>query len=134
MGFIDWTEGLAVGIPMIDAQHKTLIGLINRLEEARAAGAARDALSGIIGELLAYAATHFRDEEALFDAAGYPESRPHKAEHAAFTARMDGFSRDFGAGRASPDAELLGFLKSWLTRHIAFSDRKYRPYVKDAAR
>ena len=133
MGYIDWTESLSVGLPDIDAQHRRLIGLINRLDEARRLPG-RESAREALAELGAYAAVHFAAEEGLFEACAYPGARAHKEEHRAFVARIGGLS----AGLASPGAgdegeaaeEILSYLKTWLTRHIAFSDRKYRPYLR----
>lgn len=55
------------GIPVIDAQHKILIDLIESaealLEEAKDGGDCVDEVVGILEELEAYTVTHFDDEE-----------------------------------------------------------------------
>jgi methyl-accepting chemotaxis protein/hemerythrin len=133
MGFIDWTESLSVGIPVIDAQHKTLIERINRLEEARGRADGRKKLGDIVRELDAYAKEHFALEEGLFVEFAYPDAKPHKAEHAAFVAKIAEFELAFAIGKAEVDEELLLFLRSWLTQHIAYTDKKYRPWLRQAS-
>lgn len=131
MGFIEWTAALSVGIDDIDAQHKALVALINKLYEAKEAGRGREALAGILRELEDYVQYHFGLEEDRFAAVKYPEAKTHIAEHRAFTERLSHFELSFALGKAELDSELLSYLKTWLTRHIAFSDRKYRPYLAD---
>lgn len=124
MAYIEWTPALDIGVREIDEQHRRLVGLINSLHEAGATGGTGSA--GILGELAAYAATHFALEEGYFERFGYAEAAPHKAEHAAFAARVEAFRADFVAGKTGLDAELLAYLRSWLTAHISFKDRKYK--------
>lgn len=129
MGFIEWVPALDIGIAEIDAQHRALVGLINRLDEARARGAAREELAAALGGLRDYAAAHFALEEGLFAERGYPGAKEHVAEHRAFSAKVEAFAAAFAAGKAAVDGEILGFLKTWLTTHISFSDRKYRRHL-----
>jgi hemerythrin len=39
------------------------------------------------------------------------------------------FERAFAKRKEEVSSELLTFLRVWLTRHISFSDRKYKPYL-----
>lgn len=129
MGRIEWNEGLGVGIPVIDAQHKVLLELINRLSEAAEAGKARAEIGPILLELESYAKEHFALEENAFSTYGYPGAKGHIAEHQAFIARVGDFQLAFAVGKAQVGEEILEFLRTWLTRHITFTDRKYRPYL-----
>lgn len=126
MPFIEWIDALGVGIGEIDDQHKVLIGKINELAAARESGRGRDALSGILKDLESYAAEHFALEERYFDRFQYGGATRHKEEHRAFERKVAEFSAAFEGGLGEVDAELLGFLKTWLTSHISLSDRKYK--------
>ena len=130
MGRIEWTSGLSLGIPDIDAQHRFLLDLINRLDGLASEGGDRASLGQIVRELDAYAKQHFALEEERFKRFAYPEARAHKAEHDAFIAKVDEFELAFAIGKAEISEEILNYLRTWLTRHIAFSDKKYRPYLK----
>jgi methyl-accepting chemotaxis protein/hemerythrin len=132
MAFIDWIPALGVGNRAIDAQHRALIDIINRLDEARASGTDRGALAETIAELDDYTREHFGLEERLFTERGYPEAEAHVKEHGFFVGRIVAFRRDFEAGKAELTKEILDFLKSWLTKHISLSDRKYRAWLSEA--
>lgn len=147
MGHIEWTGALSVGIEAIDAQHRRLIDIINRLDDETAASGHESGLSALLVELDDYAREHFSIEEEAFDETGYPGRRSHKAEHDAFIGKLADFRKslaghggaagkiDMSAGEAEsgtdprPEAAMLAFLRSWLTRHISFSDKRYKPWL-----
>ena len=130
MGRIEWTESLRVGIPSIDAQHEVLVGLINRLGDAVLAGEGKAAVGPILLELEAYTRKHFALEELAFEKYGYPDAARHIAEHEAFIARVDDFQLAFAVGKAEVGEDILQYLRTWLTRHISFTDKKYKPYLQ----
>ncbi|HUW40301.1 MAG TPA: bacteriohemerythrin [Rectinemataceae bacterium] len=126
MGYIEWTNSLNIGFREIDDQHRVLVDRINSLAEAVELGLDSLSLQGILEDLSAYAAAHFSLEEGYFDRFDYREAGAHKKEHAAFVERVRLFRNDLADGKATLSAEVLEFLRSWLTNHIAFSDKKYR--------
>jgi hemerythrin-like metal-binding protein len=129
---LEWMPALAVGNEVIDAQHRKLFELINRLGDSSRAGGARTEVAAVLDELGDYVRDHFGLEERLFAEKAYPAAKEHQAEHLAFVARVSAFRADFSSGKAKVDKEVLDFLKSWLTRHISMTDRKYRPWLGDA--
>lgn len=131
MGYIEWTAALGVGIPAIDSQHRQLVDIINRLAAAANAKAATEELDSILGELEDYGRYHFSLEEEAFAKVSYPGTSAHVAEHRAFLARLAGFEASFRPGRAEVGEEILSYLRTWLTRHISFSDKKYKPFLSE---
>ena len=97
----------------------------------------------ILAELEDYTRRHSSIEEEAFDETAYPEAKGHKAEHAVFMGKLADFRKALaGPGRGSSDSRMVGdagdagaaaamlaFLRSWLTRHISFSDKRYRPWL-----
>ena len=130
---LEWIPALAVGNEVLDSQHRQLFALINRLDEVSREGLGRAEVAAVIDELGSYVRDHFGLEERLFAEKDYPAAKEHMAEHLAFVARISGFRAEFSLGKAEVDAKLLDFLKSWLTRHISLTDRKYRPWLGDRA-
>ncbi len=126
MGYIEWTSSLDIGIKEIDDQHRILVDRINTLAEAVEMGLDNLSLQGILRDLSAYAATHFSLEEGYFDRFDYRDAAAHKEEHAAFVRKVHVFRSELSEGKSTLSAEVLEFLRSWLTSHIAFSDKKYR--------
>ncbi|HUX38305.1 MAG TPA: bacteriohemerythrin [Rectinemataceae bacterium] len=126
---LEWMPALAVGNAELDEEHKVLFALINRLDEAREADSDRRVLLEVAEELVRYVHVHFSHEEGLFTSNGYPDADVHKEEHRSFVARVAAFHAKVIEGDRSAAAEMVEYLKSWLTRHISASDRKYRPWV-----
>ena len=131
MVFFKWSEVMSVGVPLLDGDHKCLIGLINRLHESLQDGAGPDVLDEIFDGLIAYIEFHFAREEKVMDACGFPGAKVRQAEHAYFTQHLYDL-RDCnvpGAGPAITD-EVLHYLKSWLSHHILIHDMAYKPYLE----
>lgn len=55
---------------------------------------------------------------------GYPGLDAHRDEHVLLIRRVLEFQREFEAGRVALTVAVLQFVKDWLTRHIASSDRR----------
>lgn len=123
MPALEWDDAMNLGHAEIDRQHKTLVGLINRVR-ACGDGPDRDVevMNGITAMYL-YAKQHFFDEEALMDRLGYPEAEEHKAQHLGFVRKTHALTDACLAGDADA-GEVAEFLISWLRTHIAVEDAK----------
>ena len=129
MAFMEWKDGMSVGVSSLDEQHKALIGLINILDEKEQTG---DAVSHVISELERYALEHFRDEEAMMAAAGYPDLETHKAEHRSFVDWLESVKGAYAAGgetRFYIAENVNTYLKGWLTNHILIIDMEYKGHL-----
>jgi hemerythrin-like metal-binding protein len=124
MDSLEWDEAWTVGDARLDEQHKGLIGLINKL----GSGAP---VPIVLDELQIYVDEHFRDEERMMAAAGYPGIAAHKLQHAAFEEWLE------ASRQASRSGEVVGllrdsissYLKTWLVNHILVSDKAYSGYL-----
>jgi hemerythrin len=126
MPYIEWIDSLSVGVDEIDDQHRELIGRINQLALARENERGPEVTATVLAGLKAYIVEHFGLEESYFREFEYPGAEAHIAEHEDFKRRVAEFRAAYSRGEAALDDEILGFLKSWLTKHISYSDRKYR--------
>lgn len=131
MGLLAWSEAYAVGNPMLDSDHRILMSLINQLQDATETGQSRTVVGSVIGVLVEYTEHHFRREEALLAAAGYPHLDAHQATHRALEDKVRAIRDRWNAGERSVlDDEVLSFLKRWLTEHILGADKSYRPWIE----
>lgn len=126
---IQWSENLSVNVAEIDEQHKTLIKMIGDLNTAMLQGKGREALDSILQGLAAYAGTHFKTEERLFDRYGYPESAVHKQTHSDFVGKVGEFKKSLAANQTGLSVNVLMFLSDWLQNHIRIVDKKYSPFL-----
>lgn len=123
---IRWSERLETGIAEVDAQHRTLVDLINALGGKYGAGAAPEEVAEILAELERYSVYHFTAEETLMAAQGFPSARmeAHCASHRNFVSLLRQAGR---LVRTSPDdvvGQLMAFLLKWLVFHIGGEDMR----------
>lgn len=129
MALITWTNELSVGVASIDEQHKKLVNMINSLNDALEKGEADEMIIKIFNGLAAYTQKHFAYEEELFAAHGYPDSTAHKREHGDLIVQVVELKKKLDTGDFMIGAELMSFLKKWLTNHILGSDKKYSQFL-----
>ena len=129
---IQWTPGLELGIPLVDAQHRTLCSYINALHRAMKQQQSADALRQLLSDLKEYTVTHFSTEEQYFGHSSYPDTEKHKQVHHSFVEKIKAFEGQLQSGTAILSIELLEFLKDWLIKHIQGTDRQYVKYVQQS--
>jgi hemerythrin len=130
---IAWTPKLAVGVPVIDEQHRELFRRIAALLAAMSAGRGRAHLVDTLEFLDAYVLEHFSAETALMRESGYPLLQWHLGAHAHFVAELRKLwlevDRDELAARTVVRAG--GLLCDWLREHIATADRDFGKYLTE---
>ena len=124
---VEWTQTMATSVPVIDEQHRALCNLINTLYNGMTHRTSDTILHSTLRELEAYAAKHFREEEALFSASAYTGTAKHKAIHREFENKVREAKEQVLSGNATVSLELLTFLKDWLVGHIMGTDMGYVP-------
>jgi hemerythrin len=129
----DWSARYSVGVGSVDAQHQNLFAMANELHLAMVTGQSKAALSRTLDRLIQYTTVHFAHEERLMRLYDYPEVAAHCAEHEALRKQVVKFQEEFAAGRVTITVRLLMFLRDWLQNHIAGSDLKLAPYLKERA-
>lgn len=128
-----WNETLSIGVPIIDQDHKTLLGLINDFEQLTAKG--RHAMfEDAFKKVLSFAKEHFVREERIQRGIGFPEQASHAELHRQFgTQAAHLFVRLIGEKnierRNAVGGEIAEFLNSWLVDHIQVQDTRMRPHV-----
>lgn len=130
MAIIHWSTAMSVGVRRLDQDHQALIELINRIAEADDSDETRRRIiPEVLTTLIAYTVFHFRREEAVMAACGYPDFAAHREDHRALAGEVKELADQYtiDPGRVSPE-ELHGFLVQWLNHHILLHDKAYQPY------
>jgi hemerythrin len=135
MPLMTWDSKMSVHIREIDAQHKKLVELLNDfhdvMRQGKGKGKGKDLLGQTFNALLDYTKYHFGTEEKLFDQFGYPAATSHKKEHEDLTRQVVDLNLRFLLGDPVIGAEVMNFLKKWLTNHIMGSDSKYGSFLNE---
>jgi hemerythrin len=128
---LQWDEGMSVGIPEIDEDHKQFLVLINELNRSITEGRKQTEIKERLVFIVRDAARHFQREEELFQEWQYPDAASHALVHAqalrALKRIQDSFI-PYGLDTEWVDAGL--FIKSILLSHIFTEDMKYAVYFK----
>lgn len=131
MALMTWLPTYSVDLPPIDAQHKYLFELLNHLHEEIVVKKSNHAVIGeTLDRLIQYTKTHFQLEERFLESMQYPEVARHKAKHEALTRHVIELQRDFAAGKTTVAAELMNFMRDWLTNHTIKTDKRYSAFLK----
>lgn len=130
MPLIEWTAELSVGIDSIDEQHKKLVNMINALNDAMLTNSSNAILGKIFTGLAAYTQKHFSYEEDMFAEYGYTDSVEHKRQHSELIAQVVELKEKFIENpQGTMSADLMLFLKRWLTNHIMRTDKEYAEFL-----
>jgi len=130
MPLIEWTAELSVGIESIDEQHKKLVNMINALNDAMLTNSSNELLGKIFTGLEAYTQKHFSYEENMFAEYGYTDSEEHKRQHNELIAQVVELKEKFIENpQGTMSADLMLFLKRWLTNHIMRTDKEYAEFL-----
>ena len=133
MTFIAWNDRLIIGVPVIDQDHKRLIGMLNELYDAIARGDGQSLVGDLLTRLEFYTQDHFQREEALFAPTPYPHAAKHRRQHAWMQSKIAAMQASWRKDSLrAPSLELVGLLKDWLFDHILVSDQQLVPYLLGA--
>jgi hemerythrin-like metal-binding protein len=125
MAYLEWSEQFSVNVAEIDEQHKIMIGMINTLSQAMQEGKGRELQKQIIGQMVAYATTHFALEEGQMLRLGFPGYLKHKEEHDNFMAKALELQARYNEAGFVLTLEVLRFLNDWLKEHVLGTDKEY---------
>ena len=131
MGLVFNPTTMGTGVDSVDAQHRQLFDLINKLTADMAAGKGKDEVGAVLGELAKYAVSHFAHEESCMAWFSCPAATQNKAAHAEFIQTFMNLKAEFD--RTGPTATLAmrvqQEISKWITQHIVAVDVKMKPCV-----
>jgi hemerythrin-like metal-binding protein len=123
-----WNQTHAVGIEVIDHQHRGLMDLVNRLGNELKNGLARERLQETVQELLTATEIHFQTEENLMSEHGIKSLETHREKHQQLLADV----RRFGVEVDRRSMALtMRYLQEWLIRHIETMDKGLGRLLQD---
>lgn len=119
------------GIPSVDAQHAQLFRIANEVEAALglAPEASRQAIGKAVRDLIDYTRIHFTHEEALMDAASYPDLAAHQQMHRDLLVQVQEMEMRIDIEDDSTSLDLSRFLARWLSQHILTADREFAAFA-----
>ena len=127
-----WTQNLAVGVELIDQQHKTWFEKADQLFEAGKQGKSRDYIVKMFDFLDEYTKTHFKDEEKYMLSINYPEYNVQKQLHTGFISKLADLRKEYEASGANISVIINAnqMILDWLVKHISMQDKKIGEFAK----
>lgn len=128
---LHWTPDLAVGVNLIDEQHKRLFLEVDKL--VNAVNKKDFALvTKTLDFLAGYAVEHFSAEEKLMGECNYPGMQKHIGQHRAFVKEFVELKTSYERDGATVAVvlKLNNWLFSWLWNHIRGSDVEMGKYAQ----
>jgi len=128
-----WKKKYAVGIAVIDAQHKQLFRMNDELEAGLQTGIRPEELGALLTRLGEYAVRHFTLEEKHMAKAEYPGLAEQQETHRSFVARFTEIHEDFTKNGMSRDIidTLRGELIDWIREHVTNMDQRFGKYYSE---
>lgn len=127
----EFTEEYVTGIAIVDAEHKELFRISDKVYQMAKQGVSEndyEEIVSILGELKNYAQEHFADEEAYMEKVGYEGLEVQRRAHRAFIAEVEEISlEDIKHNTQDYFQSLTEFLIGWLINHILYMDKKIEP-------
>jgi hemerythrin-like metal-binding protein len=129
-----WTDDMRVGNGRIDRQHKTFYLRAVRIAIACEEGRGAEEIDEAVRYLREYAVEHFRDEEELMEAVGFPYLESHRESHLVFSAELATFEARLATtyDRAGLALELATWVADWFKQHVGAADRPLARFLEDS--
>jgi len=124
---LQWSNSISVRVDSIDAQHKKLFDITNRLIDIFEAGSGE--FLTVISELVEYTTIHFHDEQMVMMNAKFPGLAAHMVEHNKFIAKVEEFLQAYGEGQKDIGRTMIVFLRDWLFAHTSGLDMEFAQFL-----
>lgn len=128
-----WQEIFETGNRDIDGQHQELLRRVDDLLKGAKAKKGSEEIGKLMWFLKKYVRRHFRDEEKLQRAAGYPGYVAHKAQHDMFfreVQRLEALHAEQGENTLMIVAAIHAMCE-WLRSHFNRMDRDLIEYLRE---
>lgn len=132
MLIFNWDDALDLGIESIDQQHRSIISKANTFFISYKAGHPRARLEECLSFLEQYVLYHFQAEEAFQVECGYPEYRPHQAQHSILKMQFKFHATQLDAAGFSGESvdAFYDFLREWIVAHILTEDKRFAAFYR----
>ncbi len=129
MTILTWNPAWETGIPLIDDQHRQLLGQFESLLVAIHENRPEERVPGLLTFLSDYVNTHFSTEEDHMRATRYPGYVGHKAIHDDMRTQVAQLVEGYCEDHSVMNEGVLIFLTDWLIGHIQEHDRQMAQHL-----
>lgn len=126
---IEWRDEFRIGLPDVDAEHRELIGAINRLHGELVVGASLVKVAGALGDIHGAISAHFALEEKEMRSLGYVGLAEHKADHERLLDEILDILDDVSASGHYDAGQLSARLTAWFGEHFRTHDARLHRWL-----
>ena len=117
MPLLPWTDGLKLGLPLMDTTHQEFVALLARAEAADDAN-----LPALWAELVEHTSEHFACEDEWMLATGFALGSCHATQHKAVLQVLRHTAAAAARGELGPIRKVIGELAVWFPHHAQTMD------------
>nr|WP_294523733.1 diguanylate cyclase [uncultured Rhodopila sp.] len=128
---LTWRPAYECGHALIDDEHRALFDHAAELLAAVLSEREEAHVADMMDTLVRRVEQHFRNEEAVLEAAGFPDLKQHAAVHRELLERA---ATLIGAGPLGGGVLFQFLAEELVAKHVLGADREYFPYLKDRGR
>ncbi len=130
---MQWDKKYALGIPVVDTQHRQLFRLSNELDAKLQAGIRPEEIDALLTHIGEYAARHFAMEEKYMAESDYPGLAEQQETHQAFAKCFVEVYEEFKKKGLNPEIvnTLRRELTDWVREHVTGLDQRFGTYYRD---
>lgn len=130
---IEWNDGMSVGIPEVDEDHKHFASLVNELNRSIVDHMELCEIKKRLQNVLDDAKQHFAHEEGLFNQWKYPDSAHHADRHAQAIKSLQAIMAKFITYDLESEWIDAGLeVKDLLITHLLTEDMKYAEFYRNS--
>lgn len=115
--------------PLLEKEHQQLIDLLDALDKCISAGNSVNKAHKYVGDFVALAEEHFKNEEEIMEAYEYAEINDHKKEHADLLEQLYVLKNNFDSGHTPFGTDYMQLLRSWLEDHLFDADNRLDKFL-----
>lgn len=130
---MQWDESLAIGVGLIDEQHREWIQKLNDVSTAMHSSVGTKRFVETLEFLRDYTRFHFETEERCMSEHKYPELDDHRKRHQELTQTLTRLEEDLDEEGITPalTEAVNTLLGNWLVLHIREVDQRFSSFLKD---
>ncbi len=120
-----WKDGYSIGVEEVDAQHRNLFHMANRLQDDLPPGE----LEELLMELYRHTREHFKAEEALMRDSAYPYYLEHRGQHDVLLEDLNRMAAEVVKDSSRLPA-FRDLVADWVKKHILNHDQGIAAYLR----
>ncbi len=127
-----WDNVMEVHIESIDVQHRTLVALINELQNVIDNGGPQVMVGSVLSKVIDYTNFHFEHEENCLIVGCYTRFKEHQCIHNEISQKLKQLEREYLNGIPGVAPRVLELLQRWAMEHIMKTDQLYSKQLVNA--